>query len=372
MSLKGNWTVPANERYVRFFGRTASEILPDGVFFNWSCSGFSFQFYGTAVRAELSTDLRDDNAVARQEDRAWLTVFVDDYLFPISRFELSKPRQWYTLAEGLPPGKHTIRVIKETEVGYGRSAVHHLQGIGEGVPEPDRAYSRRIQVIGDSITCGYGNLCFHPSDEFVTSEECGSLSYASLLAKRLHAELQCVCASGNGIYHDYGCQTHNLLPELYRYTDKMLWEHYGKVPELWDAGRYKPDIIFIKAGQNDAQFCLGMDLADTERSEAELEKRRKGFQLQLERFLSQIEDTHPNTPVLYILESGMVLNAAIQAVLNRYKQTRPQAKLYAVEVASKQPGEGAGANGHWSACTHSRVAMELEPVVRTLLNWAEE
>jgi len=146
----------------------------------------------------------------------------------------------------------SIRVVKLSECGYGRAALSAIKTVGSSPARPTKAKSRRLEFIGDSITCGYGNQCSNQSPKFVTREENAARTYAFFLGQLLDAEVHCICASGNGIYHDYGCHTHNLIPELYKYTDKMLAEHFGLKASLWDRKRYVPDMVVIKLGAKTA------------------------------------------------------------------------------------------------------------------------
>lgn len=351
-------TCAADAAHVLFFGRTAPDVIPGAVFFNWSGSGFEFRFHGTAAYARLLTDRRGDG-IAAEGDRAYIGVFVDGEPLQSARFPLNEEEAWYPLAEGLPDGPHTVRVVKQTEVGYGRAAVRSVRVQGSGEPEPTTARPRRLEFIGDSITCGYGNICSNASPDFVTREENASLTYMALLADRLNAEFSCVAASGNGIYHDYGGNTVNLIPELYPYTDKMLYENYGKAPALWDMAAQPVDLVFIKLGANDYQYCSGVYLPEEERTEAALREMREAFAQRLYAFLDEVFSLRVDVPVVYLYEQDMGLKPEIVGTIARYRADHPRCRLYGVEIHSKLSQEGVGANGHWSVYTHSRVAREL-------------
>ena len=356
------WTCAADSAHVRFFGRTAPQVIPGAVFFNWSGSGFEFRFQGTAAYACLLTDRRGDG-IAAENDRAYIGVFVDGEPLQSARFPLDAEEKWYPLAEGLPEGRHTVRVVKQTEVGYGRAAVSAVRVMGAGAPEPTGPKPRRLEFIGDSITCGYGNICTNKNPDFVTREENASLTYMSRLADRLDAELSCVAASGNGIFHDYGGNTVNLIPELYPYTDKMLHGHYGLPPTRWDMRANPVDMVFIKLGANDYPYCSGVYLPEEERTDAALRSLREEFARRLYAFLDEVFSLRGDVPVVYLYEQDMELKPEIVGTIARFQADRPDRRLYGVEIHPKRPQEGVGANGHWSAYTHSRVARELAALV---------
>ena len=345
---------------VKFFGRTVYDENSGTTFFNWSGSGFVFRFRGTKAECFLSGGLKGED-IPQKESRGYIGVYLDDIPYSIARFPIDKPEGLYTLAENLPFGEHTIRVVKETEVAYGRVALHYLSADGELLTPPESS-NIKIEFIGDSITCGYGNICSNASPEFVTAEENFSQTYAAVASKILNAEPSVIAASGNGFFHDYGCNTHNLIPELYRYTDKFFDEHCGNKPRKWDFENDHRDIVVIKLGQNDFQYCSGADLPIEQRTEETLNARRKAFCVVATDFLKEISKLRPNIPILMIYESDMGLkNEIITAV----KQA--DCGIYTMEIMPKREYEGVGANGHFSVCTHTRVGMLLAERIKEII-----
>ena len=62
----------------------------------------------------------------------------------------------YALATGLPAGEHTVALYRQTEGPMGLSQLHGLT-VGDGaLLAPSPAPQRLIEVVGDSISCGYG------------------------------------------------------------------------------------------------------------------------------------------------------------------------------------------------------------------------
>lgn len=343
----------------RFFGRISETKGQRGTFFNWSGSGFVFRFKGSSAAAYLLCGAEHD-AVPEDGGQAYLGVFVDGLPFAVARFPLRRKEGWYTLVENLPDGEHTVSVVKQTEVGNGRAAVTELAVDGEflGAPEPKKI---QLEFIGDSITCGYGNLGSAENNTFLTAEEDFSRTYAAAAAQLLDAELSCVAASGNGFYHDYGCNTHNLIPELYRYIDKMLDEHCGNPPQKWDFSSDRRDAVILKLGQNDAQYCSGTDLPESRRTAAELKARREAFEETAFSFFRQLLEVRKGIPLFLVYESDMYLWEPLLSAAQR------AGNIHLVCVEPKQEYEGVGANGHWSVHTHARAAIQLAKRIREVL-----
>ena len=332
------------------FGRTYSK---DGmIFFNWSGSGFSFEFTGTRASAEIFAG----DALPCPEERPYIGVFTDGSAVCTARFALDSPRRIYTLTEGLPYGRHTVKIVKQTEMYYGSAALCGIETDGEILPILRR--KKRIEFIGDSITCGYGNISSNANPDFTTAEENFSLTYAALACERLGAEPFCVAASGNGIYHDYGLGTVNLIPELYRYTDFVHLKD-GENCE-WDFYADGADAVVIKLGQNDANYCLAVDLPEAQRTDELISGRRSEFRNRAESFLNDVRNRRPGVPIVYIIEKDMLLKEEILAAAEKTGGITP------LIIAPKRQYEGVGANGHWSTATHARVSLLLSDMLLKL------
>ncbi|MBE6763079.1 MAG: hypothetical protein E7553_01800 [Ruminococcaceae bacterium] len=103
---------------------------------------------------------------------------------------------------------------------------------------------RRLLFIGDSITCGFGNLANDPQPRFVTVEQDGTQTYAALAAKHFGAQAHFVCISGRGIARNCDNADLPLIPDFFDQTSISD-------PSPWDHTQYQPDVIVINAGTND-------------------------------------------------------------------------------------------------------------------------
>lgn len=106
-------------------------------------------------------------------------------------------RKTYPLASGLDGGPHEVALVKRTETTVG---VTQLFGFVPGSalsgtpPLPDR----RIEMVGDSITCGYGVLGGDASCPFSAATEAETLAWGGLAARELGAIHSAVAWSGGG------------------------------------------------------------------------------------------------------------------------------------------------------------------------------
>ena len=357
--VKRMTTVNHNSDFIKYNGRTVVFENIDARFFNWSGSGFEFCFSGTSAFAEFL--IGDENeSVPNENDRAYIGVFVDDSPYMTARFPLDKNSGTYALAEGLPCGVHTVKVVKETEMWYGRAGLGSLSCDGEFLALPEKN-TKTIEFIGDSIVCGYGNLCSNASPDFVTREESFSNTFAAMSAKTLGCSLSVVAASGNGFFHDYGCSTVNLIPELYEYGEKVFSSHLGLVPQKWDFENDKCAAVVIKLGNNDWQYCSLADVPEEQRSEELKAQRRKEFEEAAYKFFKRVGELRPQTPILFICEDDTALKEEC------FSAARRAGCVETLSFPSKREYEGVGANGHYSVYTHARVARLVADKLREMI-----
>lgn len=103
---------------------------------------------------------------------------------------------------------------------------------------------RRLEILGDSISCGYGNLGADQYCDFSADTEDHWQTYGAITARAFGAELSTVAWSGKGVIYNYGSDKFLPLPELY---DRTLPTE--EMPS-WGFGP-QPDAVLINLGTND-------------------------------------------------------------------------------------------------------------------------
>lgn len=212
----------ASIRYVgRFDQRDAA-----GPRCSWPACSVSIRFQGSAVNAKI----RDEG------HNFWQTI-VDGR--PAAVLELGAGEQLYALAAGLPEGEHRVDLVKATEglVGISQFTGFQLSEGGKLLPVP--APSRRIEVIGDSISCGYGNMAGSQFESFSPKTENAYYTYGAIAARQLGADYLCVAFSGKKMWPD------NTIPEMYNRT--LTFDEGSE----WRFASYVPDVIVINLATND-------------------------------------------------------------------------------------------------------------------------
>lgn len=221
--------VPSGDPEVRFIGRFAHS--GETAQFAWSGSGIIAAFEGTQVSVQL-----DDSGSNE------FTVVIDGEVQPTLQMQSGSTA--YPLATGLSAGRHEVELYRRTEANQGVTTFEGFDFGGGTLAAPPAPKTRHIEIVGDSITCGYGNEGADTSCTFSPETENHYLTYGAIAARTLAAELSTVAWSGKGVMYNYDTDTTNPMPTLYGRT----------LPDdsnsQWDFS-VKPDAVVINLGTND-------------------------------------------------------------------------------------------------------------------------
>jgi lysophospholipase L1-like esterase len=220
---------------VRWFGRVDTTTYPGQPRFSWSGTGFAAAFSGTSLAAEMTNS----------GSAPFFKTVIDGA--PQAAFKAATGSGTYMLASGLAAGTHTVELYRQTEGPQGESRLLSLT-VGDGaLMDPPAGANRLIEFIGDSITCGYGNL---GTSADLNNQDCFSLesawdTYAGIAGRTLGAEVSIVAASGRGIIRNYDpTDTSARMPMLYARAVA------NAATPTWDF-HVEPQVVVINLGTND-------------------------------------------------------------------------------------------------------------------------
>jgi lysophospholipase L1-like esterase len=223
----------------RWLGRVDASD-PSAVRFAWSASGLAATVTGSTISVSLATEVPGGGT-----GPVFFQPVIDGVVG--ARFSVSSAAQTtVVLGSGLPAGPHAVELYRDTEaeiegVLYVSIFYGFVDGQVVGAPPPK---GRLIEIVGDSISCGYGNLCSGP-DPFSVDTEAAYQAYGPQLARILTADVSIVAHSGWGVYQDLSGNTANVMPAVYGNT-------LGTAPSpLWDFSA-QPDAVVINLGTNDS------------------------------------------------------------------------------------------------------------------------
>jgi hypothetical protein len=224
---------------LRWIGRVDAST-PTAAKFAWSGSGLVAIVNGAKISVQLQTEAGASST--------FFQAVIDGT--PGQRFQvMAGAPQTVVLGMGLAAADHTVELYRDTEGMYGDSVfLGFVDGTVKGAPPYG---GRLLEVVGDSISAGYGNLGneVHPpwnnTCTFSLDTEAAYQSYASFLGRTLGAEVSILARSGWGMYRDNGGSTAGVLSSVY--GDTVGTES----APTWDFAR-KADAVLINLGTNDS------------------------------------------------------------------------------------------------------------------------
>lgn len=362
---------PDSER-MKIMGRTTQvgEIL----YLGFSASYLEFETVASRICVTMCTD------VTPQEESllGWFAVYLDDGTQPAVRKALTKPEENFVIFEEEQARKVKLRLVKMSEAAFGLVGVKEFDitcGNGEAgsgeqgtgcdmyvTRTPDRPH--RMEIIGDSITCGYGNEGVLNQDTFTTTQENPEEAYAVLTANALNADYQLVSWSGIGVITNWIPEDVNepleeiLMPELYPYRDKRLCEKLGLAPERWDSAQFMPELIVLHLGTNDDSYVR------------KIPERQAYFAGKYYAFLEQIHEQNPQAAILCTLGvMGQNLCEEEERQAARFAEAHPDVRIGYLVLPEQDEADGIGADCHPSKRTHQKAAEILTQKIREFMGW---
>lgn len=366
--------VTTSSQVPSFFGRTLYDMTLDAMMCNWTASGFRLRFTGD--RLEMDATACADPFPGEGDHLPWIAVLLDGEQEPSRLIRLDAGRKTYLLFSSPMQETHTLRVVKRTENSKGRLGLHRLILNGEPLPDTVPAPRRRLEFVGDSITCGFGNAMDPAAAVFNNETEDGLAAYPALTAGLLDAEYQSVCISGIPLCLPsepaFGLRLPGFPdappPQLametqYPYADRYHQEKSGVTGGFtpWDFGRFRPDAIVVNLGTNDA---FRLSVAGGGIGETQHFKRRYVA------FLETLRRLNGSPPVMACTLGPMnyFVYDDVEKAVSQYRDSTGDDKIFCMKFGAINPwGEGYGGLGHPNLKTHERMARELADALKPWL-----
>lgn len=331
----------ASQQAVRYLGR----VNPATKELTWPGTGVSFTFTGTSASIGIAS-VNGANSV---------DLFIDDKLPRV----ISNVAGKSIVTGTVPLGKHTVELRHRSEANLGTIFLGNVTV--NGTFSKDTVPSRQIEVIGDSITVGYGLDGELPCVNSATLED-NPLTYAALAAEYLEADYNIVAWSGKGIVRNYASSTPDTSPLM-----PELWTRYGAndadgsytFPASWN-----PQAVVINLGTNDFGYLGVRDpLNATVYTNAMVD------------FVQTIQTRYPDAE-FFLLTSPM-LSDSYPTAEDAQKTTQTNALQAAVEQIGEKAhlvdwptqGSDVGCDYHPNAATHAAEADVLAKAIADVLDW---
>lgn len=249
----------------------------------------------------------------------------------------------------------TITYIGE---GYHTRPEFHgfIQNNNTFLTSPAPLPSRKIEFIGNSITCGYGIEAADASAPYTEETANYYLTYAAKTARWLKAQAYVVARSGIGVYRNYnGPKTGDAVNMNTEYKYTMLYDD----SQLWDFTRFTPDVVCVNLGTNDTS---------TEGADSTL--LAKGFY----NLYKQIRSHYPDAKIIFLsgcMMKGNALKMAKDAMdfTMRLALSNGDTNVYRLDFETHDGSLGYGASWHPSMKQHDVMAKQLTSYLKSITKW---
>lgn len=334
-----------SEAGVRYIGRFDFSDA-GGPKFAWSASTIYAKFYGRGVSAKLRSF--GDN---------YFLIIIDGNV-TINSLKLSEGEEKiFLLASELILGEHEVSIIVRTEYYLGTAQFLGFDFDKGKILKPDKPLERRIEIVGDSISCGFGNEAAHKYIEYSPKYDNSYLSYGAIAARDLEAEHIIIGRSGFGLIRSYDGNKFNVLPPIY---SRILPDDGA----TWQFESFIPHAVVINLGTNDFS--------------SKFIPRREEFTLAYINLVNKIHKNYKKAKIICAI--GPVIDGNALAVtrdyikndvVNKFKKDNDISNkwLYFLEFDHQVESDGYGINGHPSLKTHEIMGKHLADFIRKILNW---
>lgn len=343
--------VPAGDPRIAYMGRFDKRAR-DAVRFAWPGSRIELSFAGRALRMRLSDVPLEDDFI----ETDWFTVRVDGAAPQV--LHAQSGQRVYELAHDLAPGLHHASIVKRTEPSVGTAILHGFElDANQGLAPHGVRASRHIELVGDSISAGYGNLGNDANCHWNAQQQDIEQTYGAFAARELGASYTVIAWSGKGVLRNFHAEDPETIPFLYERvipTDPAS----PRAPATPAA-----DVVVVNLGTND--FFPGVP-------------ERERFVASYRDLVTRLRARYPKA--LLVLVIGPMLADDFPQ-----PNSRKLAREWITSVRDAQraagdanvdtlelwfdPAEGLGCDFHPNVKTHARFGRELAQLIRERLSW---
>lgn len=318
-----------------------------------SGSGIEFTYIGkklgiTIKGAEASQKRQNTENYAR------IAVYVNQERIIDDQVDL--PTKQYTILDSSACQTVTVRILKLSESAMSVCGISALSMDSDGIlcPTPKKQY--KLEIIGDSITCGYGIDDENCEHHFSCATEDITKAYSYQTALALDVDYSFFSLSGYGIISGYTdnpsviCD-HQRIPDFYP-TLGFSYDSYDKTTHPqnlpWDFHAFQPDLLVINLGTNDDSYCQD----DSTRQEY--------FCAKYEDFLHIVRNANPTAQIFCVLGlMGSRLYPWIQKACEHFQETTKDQCIHTLLLPEQDGTIGYAADYHPMERFHTAAAKVL-------------
>lgn len=320
--------------FIQFFGR--HKKTETGHAFYYTGSGFKLQAKGSFIKL------------------AFHSYYEEVQKKPYLVIQDGQDTSTYDLSLDITEITHKIKndqaiiyVYKRSESMMSRTELVSVETDGKILTCDVDQKRLKLLFIGDSLTCGYGNLSSDTDIPFDTSYEDGLNAYASLAAQALQADYEIVAVSGIGLYKSIYANV--TMPSIYEQYDIYDTTPYPFVDDK--------DYIVINLGTNDYSYMKFLVEPTRIYEEKRFIETYKGF-------IQRIKEIHKKSHIIIISQGKRQgpIDAAIEQLVKDLNDTT----ISHFRTSDIKEEDGMGQQYHPTVVTHQRWGNEIKNFIESI------
>jgi len=313
-----------------------------------SASSVGFKFSGNTCNLSLQ-------AVDTWEHYNFVVFELDGKYLRRQRIESTAGSYTITANE---TGIHTLRIFKATEAANGNLVFSGATA--QKLLPMDALTGKKIEFIGDSITCGMGNDLEIPCNTGQWFDQHSAyFAYGPVAARGLQTRMLLSSVSGYGMYRNWNDEhiEQPVLPDVYDnlYLNLDASKKFNST--------YNPDIVTICLGTN--------DLSDGDGTKPRLPFDAAKFTNAYIAFIDKVYKQSPNARIVLLNspmvsgERNMVLVKCLNAVAAAFANDIQHKPISIFKFKPMQPN---GCGFHPNIADDKIMADQLQPYLKKLLD----
>jgi lysophospholipase L1-like esterase len=272
------------------------------------------------------------------------------------RFKIEKGTAQSFFVEEALDTIHNVSIYKATEAANGKILFN-----GEKIDslvKNELTYKKKIEFIGNSITCGMGNdmsIPCHTGEWF--DQHNAYWAYGPILARKLNADFLLSSVSGIGMYRNWNDENELNMPQVY---ENLSLNTDTTTAYTTD---YQPDLVSICLGTN--------DLSDGDGIKKRLPFNEEKYMSNYIRFIQLLYKRYPKTSIVLLSspmlsgEKNATLLRCLKKIIKGCNEDNKHKPIQLFEFPAMQPR---GCDYHPSIEDHKLMALQMEVTFKQLLN----
>ncbi|MEZ4296255.1 MAG: SGNH/GDSL hydrolase family protein [Polyangiaceae bacterium] len=251
----------------------------------------------------------------------------------------------YSVATGLPAGQHDVVLVRRNEGFFG--TVSFLGFVPEGgasLVESPWPYRHTLELIGDSLTCGFGIEGQSSDCEFSAATESCYGAYGAVAARSTGAAVHVIATSGKGVFQNSGGGQTDTMPDLWLRTIET------DAQSRWAFSGFVPEAVVINLGTND--FSVSIRESDFVRAYVQL--------------LTSVRRRYPAAKIFCVswADWGAEHEGWVETAMRDSGDRNLRHLAFRIE-----PADGYGCDHHTNLATNAKLGRLLTQALHDDLGW---